>query len=94
MKASNGRLSGDGSAQARRHGGAFGGNYPQIFIVPPNFVVLRKICFKHMIKTKSFPLKMHFAPQTSKPDCGPGSAKIVSAIRVFCFEGHSPRDVT
>jgi len=42
MKAANGRLSGDGSAQAYRHGGAFGGSYPQIFFVPPNFVALRK----------------------------------------------------
>jgi len=24
----SGRLSGDGSAQVRRHGGAFGGSYP------------------------------------------------------------------
>jgi len=32
---------------------------------------------------------MYFAPQTSKPSYGPGSAKIVSAIRIFCFEGHS-----
>jgi len=31
---------------------------------------------------------MHF-PQILKPGCGPGSAKIVSAIRIFCFEGHS-----
>jgi len=28
---------------------------PNIFCVSPNFVVLRKICFKHMIKTKIFP---------------------------------------
>jgi len=34
-------------------------------------------------------------PQTLKPGYGPGSAKIVSAIRIFCFEGYSsqPRDV-
>jgi len=31
MKAPGGRLSGDGSAQARRHGGAFGGSYPNLF---------------------------------------------------------------
>jgi len=35
--------------------GAFGGSYPQIFFVPPNFVVLRKICFKYMITIKIFP---------------------------------------
>jgi len=44
MKVPNGRLSGDGSAQARRHGGQ----------LPLNCVVLRKICLKHMIKAKIF----------------------------------------
>jgi len=34
MKAPNGRLSGDSSAQASRHGRAFGGSYPKIFFVP------------------------------------------------------------
>jgi len=32
---------------------------------------------------------MYFAPQNLKPGCGPGSAKIMPAIRIFCFEGHS-----
>ena len=33
---------------------------------------------------------MYFAPRTFlKAGYGPGSAKIVSAIRIFCFEGHS-----
>ena len=36
MQAPNGRFSGDGSAEARRHGvGAFGVSYPQIFFVRP-----------------------------------------------------------
>jgi len=40
MKAPNGRLSGDGSAQARTHGGTFGGSsYPQIFFVPPKILL-------------------------------------------------------
>jgi len=34
MKAPSGRLSGDGSTQARRQGGAFGDSYTQIFFVP------------------------------------------------------------
>jgi len=54
MKAPNGRLSGDGSAQARRHGGYSGAVALQSFLCPPNFVVLRKICFKHMITINVF----------------------------------------
>jgi len=50
----NGRLSGDGSAQARRHK-SIRGKLPQFFFEPPNFVVLRNICFEHMIK-----IKIHF----------------------------------
>jgi len=43
MKTPNERLSGDGSAQARRHGGAFGGSFPpNFFCAPTNFVMLRK----------------------------------------------------
>jgi len=32
---------------------------------------------------------MYFAPQTLKPGYGPDSAKIVSTIRIFCFEDDS-----
>jgi len=32
---------------------------------------------------------MHFAPPKLKTGYGPDSVKIVSAIRIFCFEGHS-----
>ena len=39
MKDPNGRLSGDGSAHARRHGGAFGGSYPQIIFVPSQILL-------------------------------------------------------
>jgi len=28
---------------------------PRSFLCPPNFVVLRKICFKHVINIKIFP---------------------------------------
>jgi len=48
---------------------------PKSFLCPSNFVVLRKICFKHMIT-----IKICFAPQTLKPGCEPGSATIVSAF--------------
>jgi len=52
---------------------------PNLFCVSENFVVLRK--------QKSFPLNMYFSPQTLKPGYGPDSAKIVSAIKVFWFDG-------
>ena len=42
----NGRLSGDGFAQARQHGAAFGGSYPQIFFVPPKFCCAQKNLFQ------------------------------------------------
>ena len=41
-EAPNERLSGDGSAQARRHGGAFGGSYSQFFLCPPNLLCSEK----------------------------------------------------
>ena len=47
--------------------GVFGAVTHKPFLWPPNFVVLRKICFKHMIyKQKSFPLKMYFFPPNVK----------------------------
>jgi len=92
MKVPNGRLSGDGSAKARKYGRAFGDSYLQLYFVClffPKFVVLRIICLKHMTETKIFPPKNVFCSPNLKPDYGPDSAKIVSAIRIFCFEGHS-----
>jgi len=62
MKAPNGRLSGDGSAQTRRHGGIWEQLPPNLFCPLPNFVMLRKMCFKYMIKTKVFPPKNVFCP--------------------------------
>jgi len=56
---------------------------------PQIFVVLRKIWFKHMIKQNLSSPKSVYYPQTLKPGYGPDSAKIVSAIRIFCFEGRS-----
>ena len=60
------------------------------FLCTPNFVVLRKICFKHMINIRIFPPQKCILPiQTLKPGYKPGSDKIVSVLRIFCFEGHS-----
>ena len=51
-----------------------------------NFVVLRKICFNHMTKKTTFPPKNLFCSLSFKTWL---RAKIVSAIRILCFEGHS-----
>jgi len=40
---------------------------PKTLLCHLNFVVLRKICFKYIVKIKTSPLKMHFPPQTLKP---------------------------
>jgi len=81
------------SADTVGHSGAV---TPKSFLFPPNFVVLRKICFKHMIKMKVFPPKNVFSPQTLKLGYGPGSAKIVSVIRIgyFVLKAIRSRDVT
>jgi len=42
-----------------RHSGAVP---PKFILCPPNFVATRKICFKHVVKQKSFPPKMFCAP--------------------------------
>jgi len=41
--------------QAHRHNRAFGDSASQIFFVPPNLAVSRKIGFKHTLKTKILP---------------------------------------
>jgi len=91
MKALNGRLSVDGSAQAHRHGGHSGAVTPKSF-PPPHFVVLRKNCFKHMIKKPS-PLKIYFLPKTLKPGYRPVSGKTVSAFWTYLLKAIRPRDV-
>jgi len=48
------------SRQARNHGGAFEGSGPQFFVPPQLFFVSRKICFKHLIKTKTLSPKIVF----------------------------------
>ena len=73
--------------------GPIRGSYLQLFCASPNFVALRKICFKHVIKTKIIPPENVFSPQTLKPGYGPDSATIVSAVRIFCLKAIRPRDV-
>jgi len=58
MKAPDGRLSGDGSAQARRHGGVFGGSWPQIFFASPKFYCAQK----NLSQTYDNNQNMCFAP--------------------------------
>jgi len=50
LKARNGRLSGDCSAQAHRHGGHSGQLPPNLFCSPQILLCSEK-CFKHMMKT-------------------------------------------
>jgi len=70
--------------------GAFVSTYLQIFFVSFKFCFGQKICLKHVIKTNIFLKHVGLScTQTLKPGYGPGSAKIVSAIRIFCFEGHT-----
>ena len=89
MRAPNGRLSVDGSVQARRSGGIRVQLPPKSFLCPSNFVVVRKICLKHDKNKNIFPKYVDLScPQTLKPGYGSGSAKIVSASRIFSFEGH------
>ena len=58
--------------QAPSHGARHSGaGPPKFFVALPNFVVSRKICLKHIIKTKIFSLKNAFFPQTLKPDYVP-----------------------
>jgi len=56
--------------QAPSHGKHSGAVPPKIFVLP-NFIVSRKISFKHLIKTKSFSLKNASFPQTLKPGYRP-----------------------
>jgi len=56
---------GEGSAQASRHGGHSGALTPNLFM-HPEILVLRKIGYKHMIKTNIYPQKMYFVPPNLK----------------------------
>jgi len=59
MKAPNGGFSGNGSAQARRHGGAFGA-VTQIFFVPPKVLLCSEKFVLTYDKNKIFPQKNVF----------------------------------
>ena len=63
--------------------------------LPPNFLCLSKFCCaqkkllsKYDEHKKLSPLKL-YSPPTLQPGYESGSAKIVSTMRIFCFEGHS-----
>jgi len=43
---------------------------PNLFCATPNFVLLRKLCFKHTIITKICPTEMYLPPQNLKPGYG------------------------
>ena len=63
----NRRLSGDGSAQARKHRGQSRAVTPIPFLCSLQFCCVQKICFEHMIKAEIFPpIKMYIAPTNLK----------------------------
>jgi len=94
MKVLNRRLSGDSSAQARGHGEHSGAVTPKSFLCPPNFVVLKKICFKRIIKIKIFPLKKYILPPKSQ-NLATGLVLPNLCLQLECFVLKSirPRDV-
>ena len=64
--------------------------------LPPNLFCALQLFFCSEIfvcfiwyKQKSFPPKNDFPPKALQPGYVRDSDKIVSAIRIFCFEGHS-----
>ena len=62
---------------------------PKSFYASQILLCSEKFVLNIWSKQLYFPLKNVSSPQTLKPSYGPDSAKIVSAIRIFCFEGHS-----
>jgi len=93
MKVPNERLSGNDFSQARRYGGHSGTVSPKSFLCPPNFVVLRKICFKHTIKTKISPLKVYFAfPKPQNLAIGLVLSKLCLQLEYFVLKSTQPRD--
>ena len=66
MKVPNGRLSGDGSVQARRHGGHLGTVTPKSFLCPEILLCSEKFVSKHMIKTKILPPQKCILPTKPK----------------------------
>jgi len=62
----NGNISGDVLSKPADTGGIRGHFTPNLFCVPSNFVVFRKICFEPMIKTKIVPPKNVFFPPNLK----------------------------
>ena len=81
MKAYNGRLSGDCSAQARKHGVHSWTVTTKSFLFHPRFCCLQKTLFWTCDKNKNISsLKWILRPFTLKAGYGSGSAKILSAI--------------
>jgi len=86
---------GDGSVQARRHGGHSGAVTPNLFSASPNSVVLRKIFKnKHMIKTKILPPKNVFSsPKPKNVATGLILPKLCLQLGYFVLKTIRPRDV-
>ena len=71
-------------------GGHSGKVSPKSFLCLPQILLCSETLILNVWwKQKPFPPLTYFAPQILKPNYGPGSAKILSAIKIICFEGHS-----
>jgi len=65
--------------QTSSHGGHSGAASLN-FLCPPNFVVTRKICFKHLIRQKSWPPKVYLVSHKTLKHGSKLSLNHVSAI--------------
>ena len=87
MKVPNGRRPGDGSAQARRHGG-IRRQLPEIFFCVPQILLCSENLFQRFEKYKHlFPMEMHFAPTILKTWLRAWFCQ--NCPQLGCFEVHS-----
>jgi len=67
--------------------------FAQILFVLPNFVVLRKICFKHMIKKISPPKNVFFPSKPQNLTTGLVLPKLCLQLEYFVLKSIRSRDV-
>ena len=70
-------------------GGIWGQLLPNLFVPPQILLCSEKFVLNKWSKQNLIRWRCIFPSQTLKPGYAPGSAKILSAFRIFYFEGHS-----